>query len=206
MPFLAKGFFYLFIYHICSSNANRSQKDWKGIPTSTREHYGHVFSKRYETIGDQWRIIPSLQYWIPTWSPWFNFIQTYMHIYIYWFWGPYYVIPAVVNTRGMGLISYCVQHIFFRLHSSFLLGPALHTQVHLFKTCLGGSDVNTYPVCQNCLRKLNKKKWCEQGGSFPSFTLHQMQTVKLLCAYDMPKCREKWVEVLIYNWAWVKFW
>ena len=35
-----------------------------------------------------------------------------MYIYIYWFWGPYYVIPAVVNTRGMGLISYCVQHIF----------------------------------------------------------------------------------------------
>ena len=130
-------------------------------------------------------------------------IHVYIHLLIL---GPILRHTGGSEYKGDGINQLlCPTHI-FRLHSSFLLGPALHTQVHLFKTCLGGSDVNTYPVCQNCLRKLNKKKWCEQGGSFPSFTLHQMQTVKLLCAYDMPKCREKWVEVLIYNWAWVKFW
>ena len=73
-------------------------------------------------------------------------------------------------------------------------------QVHLFKTCLGeNADLKTYSVCQNCLKKLNKKKWESSEVECVS-NLHQVASGRLLKEYWTSQVRRK---QLLSMWVWL---
>ena len=194
MAFLPESFFYpfdivyitciyIYIYYmyICSNNANSSQQDWKGIPTST------CFPEDMQTLGTfEKSSIPVI-------------LNTHLKPLFFTLFHKYRCTsidfgPILCHTRGSewkwdGINQLlCPKHIFCD-YVFFLLGPALH-----ICRCIYSRHASEYlmpiPIqsVRTAWRNSIRRNDVSKVVRFQALPCIKMQTVRLMCAYDMPNC------------------